>query len=89
MLVQLASKTPKQRAPQAFSVMRVATSHANLLSGKTGEQRIIAQLEGYARLASQLLTDSKFERALEQLRHILGEPRAVCELINFTPKSSC
>ena len=72
MLVQLASKTPKRRAPKTFSVMAVETSHADLLSGKTGQQRIIAQLEGYARLASQLLTESKFELALEQLRHIFG-----------------
>ena len=71
-LIQLSSKPPKQRAPQAFSVMQVESVHADRLSAKTKEQRIIAQLECHARLASQFIANGKFDRALEQLRHIFG-----------------
>jgi glycosyltransferase involved in cell wall biosynthesis len=71
-LARLSTKTPKTLAQQAFSVMLVESLHADRLSDKTGDQRIIAQFESYARLAGQFMHEGKFAPALEQLRHIFG-----------------
>jgi len=52
--------------------MLIESLLAESLAGKRGDQRIIAQFESYARLATQYMSEGKFGHALDQLRHIFG-----------------
>jgi glycosyltransferase involved in cell wall biosynthesis len=63
---------PKARVEDCCSVMLVEKLFRESLSSRTGEQRILGQLECYVRLAEQLLRDDKPEEAHEQLRHVFG-----------------
>lgn len=71
-LQSILSMTPKGRAQEVCSVMRVEALFQERLSGKTGEPRRLGQLECYVRLAEQLLAEGEPEKALEQMRHIFG-----------------
>ena len=71
-LAQMGQIPPKPPAQQAFSAMLMETFFADRLSEKTGKQRILAQLESYARLAGKFLSESKPAAARDQLRHIFG-----------------
>ncbi len=52
--------------------MRVETLFAERLSPRTGENRLVGQLECYVRLAEQLLRDKQADKARQQLRHALS-----------------
>lgn len=71
-LAEMMQITPKPPAQQAFSAMLMETFYADRISDKTGEKRILAQLESYARLAGKFLSESKPAAARNQLRHIFG-----------------
>jgi glycosyltransferase involved in cell wall biosynthesis len=79
-LAQLSLRTPKPRVQQAFSVMQIETLFAERLSDKTGEQRILRQLESYARIAGKLLSEAKPADALDQLRHIFSRTTGVANI---------
>jgi glycosyltransferase involved in cell wall biosynthesis len=63
---------PKGHVAESFSVSLVDTLFRERLSGKVGNDRLLCELESYARLAEQLLHEAKPAKALKQLRHIFG-----------------
>lgn len=63
--------TPKARAGPC-SVLQVETVFSDRLSARTGDHRLLGQLECYVRLAEQLLSEANPEKAREQVRHIFG-----------------
>ena len=78
-LQSILSVTPKDRVKAGCSVMLVEAMFPERLSGKTGEPRLLGQLECYVRLADQLLGEGKPDEAREQLRHIFGRaPELMC-----------
>jgi glycosyltransferase involved in cell wall biosynthesis/tetratricopeptide (TPR) repeat protein len=71
-LAQIAELTPKPLFDEPFSAMQIEKLFAERLSAKTGENRLLKQLECYARMAGQLLYEGKPAAAHEQLRHIFS-----------------
>jgi len=63
--------TPVAASPPA-SVLQVETLFAARLSGRTGLQRILGQLECYVLLAGLLMSENKYVEARAQLRHVFG-----------------
>jgi GT2 family glycosyltransferase len=72
MLQRIFALAPRVRANDTCSVMQVETLFRERLSTRSGEDRILGQLECYVRLAENLLSEGKAEKAREQLRHIFG-----------------
>ena len=66
------SPKTKTRTGESCSVMQIETLFRERLVARSGEDRLLGQLECYVRLAEQLLGEGKPEKALEQLRHIFG-----------------
>ncbi len=69
--ISVSPKT-KTRTGESCSVMQIETLFRERLVARSGEDRLLGQLECYVRLAEQLLGEDKPEKALEQLRHIFG-----------------
>lgn len=69
---RLLSLSPKAWVGEHCSAMQVETVFCDRLSPRTGDDRLLGQLECYVRLAEQLLAEAKPEKAREQVRHIFG-----------------
>ena len=69
---RILSITPRAHAEENCSVMLVETLFREWLSPRTGEYRVLGQLECYLRLAERWLCEGEPEKAREQLRHIFG-----------------
>ena len=63
---------PRIAAGEPCSAVLIETLFRERLAARSGEDRLLGQLECYVRLAEQLLGEGKPEKALEQLRHIFG-----------------
>ena len=63
---------PRIAAGGPCSAVLIETLFRERLAARSGEDRLLGQLECYVRLAEQLLGEGKPEKALEQLRHIFG-----------------
>jgi glycosyltransferase involved in cell wall biosynthesis len=63
---------PRIAPGEPCSVMLIETLFRERLAARSGEDRLLGQLECYVRLAEQLLGEGHSEKALEQLRHIFG-----------------
>ena len=63
---------PRIAAEGPCSAVLIETLFRERLAARSGEDRLLGQLECYVRLAEQLLGEGKPEKALEQLRHIFG-----------------
>ncbi len=75
---QILALPPRTAASEPCSVMRVEALFGERLAARSGEDRLLGQLECYVRLAETLLGEGKAEKALEQLRHIFGRsPRSM------------
>ena len=69
---RISSLVPRIAPGEPCSVMLIETLFRERLAARSGEERLLGQLECYVRLAEQLLGEGKPEKALEQLRHIFG-----------------
>ncbi len=63
---------PRIAAGGPCSAVLIETLFRERLAARSGEDRLLGQLECYVRLAEQMLGEGKPEKALEQLRHIFG-----------------
>ena len=69
---RIMARKAKTRVGETFSVKLVDVLFRERLTGKVGNDRLLFELECYARMAEQLLRENKPAQALEQLRHIFG-----------------
>jgi len=60
------------RLAECCSVLLVETLFQEWLTPRSGEQRVLGQLECYVRLTDRLLRENKPQQALEQIRHVFG-----------------
>jgi len=63
---------PQAYGGEGFSARLIHALFLDRMSEKVGNDRLLCELECYARLAEQLLREDKPAKALQQLRHIFG-----------------